>query len=74
MKLTEKVVPLMTLFAGVEDYSQNKYKYTVNEGERVLILELLRRSLEDLNKKSGTTNTAFAATPRWLTTRNSKES
>ena len=63
MKLTEKVVPLMTLFAGVEDYSQNKYKYTVNEGERVLILELLRRSLEDLNKKSGTTNTAFAATP-----------
>jgi hypothetical protein len=63
MKVTEKVVPLMTLFAGVEDYSQNKYKYTVNEGERVLILELLRRSLEDLNKKSGTTNIAFAATP-----------
>jgi len=67
MKLTEKVVPLMTLFAGVEEYSQNKYKYTVNEGERVLILELLRRSLEDLNVKSGTTNTAFAGVASGMT-------
>lgn len=67
MKLTEKVVPLMTLFAGVEDYSQNKYKYTVNEGERVFILELLRRSLQNLNVKSGTTNTAFAGIASGMT-------
>lgn len=65
--ITEKVMPLMSLFAGVEEYSQNKYKYTVNEGERVLILELLRRSLEDLNKKSGTTNTAFAGVASGMT-------
>jgi len=61
------MVPLMTLFAGVEDYSQNKYKYTVNEGERVFILELLRRSLQDLNVKSGTTNTAFAGVASGMT-------
>jgi hypothetical protein len=61
------MVPLMTLFAGVEEYSQNKYKYTVNEGERVFILELLRRSLQDLNVKSGTTNTAFAGVASGMT-------
>lgn len=64
---SQKAVPLMTLFAGVEDYSQNKYKYTVNEGERVFILELLRRSLQDLNVKSGTTNTAFAGVASGMT-------
>jgi len=64
---SDTMVPLMTLFAGVEDYSQNKYKYTVNEGERVFILELLRRSLQDLNVKSGTTNTAFAGVASGMT-------
>ena len=64
---SQKAVPLMTLFAGVEDYSQNKYKYTVNEGERVFILELLRRSLQDLNVKSGSTNTAFAGVASGMT-------
>ena len=64
---SQKAIPLMTLFAGVEDYSQNKYKYTVNEGERVFILELLRRSLQDLNVKSGTTNTAFAGVASGMT-------
>lgn len=63
----DTMVPLMSLFAGVEDYSQNKYKYTVNEGERVFILELLRRSLQDLNVKSGSTNTVFAGVASGMT-------
>ena len=55
----DKLVPLMALFAAVEEYSTNKYGHSVLEGERVLILELLRKSLESLNIKSGSANTAY---------------
>ena len=57
----ENLVPIMTLFAAVEEYSTNKYGHNVLEGERVFILELLRKSLESLTKKSGADNTAFVA-------------
>ena len=57
----DKLVPIMTLFAAVEEYSTNKYGHSVLEGERVFILELLRKSLESLTKKSGADNTAFVA-------------
>lgn len=57
----KNLVPIMTLFAAVEEYSTNKYGHSVLEGERVFILELLRKSLESLTKKSGTDNTAFVA-------------
>jgi len=57
----EKLVPIMTLFAAVEEYSTRKYGHSVLEGERVFILELLRKSLESLTKKSGADNTAFVA-------------
>ena len=53
------LVPLMTLFAAVEEYSTNKYGHSVLEGERVFILELLRQSLESLRIKSGSANTAY---------------
>jgi hypothetical protein len=53
------LVPLMTLFAAVEEYSTNKYGHSVLEGERVFILELLRKSLESLRIKSGSANTAY---------------
>jgi len=55
----DKLVPIMTLFAAVEEYSTNKYGHSVLEGERVFILELLRKSLESLNIKSGSANTAY---------------
>lgn len=57
----ENLVPIMTLFAAVEEYSTRKYGHSVLEGERVFILELLRKSLESLTKKSGADNTAFVA-------------
>jgi len=57
----EKLVPIMTLFAAVEEYSTRKYGHSVLEGEKVFILELLRKSLESLTKKSGADNTAFVA-------------
>ena len=55
----DHLVPLMTLFAAVEEYSTNKYGHSVLEGERVFILELLRQSLESLRIKSGSANTAY---------------
>ena len=57
----ENLIPIMTLFAAVEEYSTRKYGHNVLEGERVFILELLRQSLESLTKKSGTDNTAFVS-------------